>query len=74
MHRAMMCDIVFALYDVIPDDSNIMSSLFAAFLAVYIILRQLTFTDKDLDLLQTNMEVLHRHVNALRLFSCARYS
>ena len=34
-YRWAMSEVVFALYDIIPDDNNKLSRLFAAFLSVY---------------------------------------
>ena len=61
MYRSIMCDIVFAVFDVIPEDGNRMAALFASFLSVYLILRQLRFTADDLERLQRRLEDLHRY-------------
>jgi len=58
-----MCDVVFALYDVIPDDDNKLSRLFAAFLSVYMILNQRKFTEECLDALHEKLKMFHRQNN-----------
>jgi hypothetical protein len=55
-----MCDIVFALHDLIPDDDNRICKLFAAFVAVYMALRQMRFSEDDLSVLHSKLQVLHR--------------
>ena len=60
MYRSMMIEIVFALYDLIDDDNNVLSKLFAAFLEVYLILCQLHITNEDLMLLHENLARFHR--------------
>ena len=55
-----MCEIVFALYDIIPDDGNKLSRLFAAFLSVYMILNQRKFTEECLDALHEKLKMFHR--------------
>jgi len=55
-----MSDVVFALYDVIPDDDNKLSRLFAAFLSVYMILNQRRFTEECLDALHEKLKIFHR--------------
>lgn len=54
-----MVDIVFALFDIVPGD-NRAELAFAAFLSVYLILRQMRFTPQCLLNLQTALEDLHR--------------
>ena len=60
MYRSMMIEIVFALYDLIDDDNNVQSKLFAAFLEVYLILCQLHITNEDLMLLHEKLARFHR--------------
>jgi hypothetical protein len=55
-----MCDIVFALHDLIPDDDNRICKLFAALVAVYMALRQMRFSEDDLSVLHSKLQVLHR--------------
>jgi hypothetical protein len=55
-----MTEIVFALYNIVPNDDNKLSKLFAAFLAVYIMLRRMEFAETELTLLQARLFVLHR--------------
>jgi hypothetical protein len=62
-YRWAMCDVVFALYDVIPDDDNKLSRLFAAFLSVYMILNQRKFTEECLDALHEKLKWFHRQNN-----------
>ena len=53
-YRWAMSEVVFALYDIIPDDDNKLSRLFAAFLSVYMI------TEDCLDALHEKLKVFHR--------------
>ena len=53
-----MCNIVFALYDVL-DDSNRATQMFSAFLAVYLMLRKLSYTDDDLIELHDRIQNFH---------------
>jgi hypothetical protein len=55
-----MSDVVFAVYDLIPDDDNKLSRLFAAFLSVYMILNQRRFTEECLDALHEKLKIFHR--------------
>ena len=55
-----MSDVVFAVYDIIPDDDNKLSRLFAAFLSVYMILNQRRFTEECLDALYEKLKIFHR--------------
>jgi len=55
-----MSEVVFALYDIIPDDNNKLSRLFAAFLSVYMILNQRRFTEQCLDALYEKLKMFHR--------------
>ena len=55
-----MSEVVFALYDIIPDDNNKLSRLFAAFLSVYMILNQKRFTEQCLDELYEKLKMFHR--------------
>jgi hypothetical protein len=59
-YRWAMCDVVFALYDIIPDDDNKLSRLFATFLSVYMILNQRKFTEECLDALHEKLKIFHR--------------
>ena len=60
MYRSMMVDIVFALLDVFAGENNKASMLFAAFMSVYLILRQMKFTSEDLQALHDATKVFHR--------------
>ena len=59
-YRWAMSEVVFALYDIIPDDNNKLSRLFAAFLSVYMILNQRRFTEQCLDALYEKLKMFHR--------------
>jgi hypothetical protein len=54
-----MCEIVFALYDIIPEDDNKIVRIFAAFLSVYMILLRMRFTENDLSELQVALQKFH---------------
>ena len=54
-----MCEIVFALYDIIPEDDNKIVRIFAAFLSVYMILLRMRFTENDLSELQDALRKFH---------------
>ena len=60
MYRSVMVDIVFALVDVLPDENNRASMLFAAFLSLYLILRKLQFVPEDIQDLHQATKVFHR--------------
>jgi hypothetical protein len=61
LYRDTMCNIVFALYDVVPGESNRAGVMFAAFLSVYLMLRKLRFTEDDLHELNDRIATLHRY-------------
>ena len=58
-YRWAMCEIVFALYDIIPEDDNKIVRIFAAFLSVYMILLRMRFTENDLSELQVALQKFH---------------
>ena len=59
-----MVDIVFALFDIVPGD-NRAELAFAAFLSVYLILRQMRFTPECLLKLKTALKDLHMYATSI---------
>ena len=61
-YRWVMCEIVFAVNGLIPGDDNRIGKFVAAFVAVYMALRQLRYSESDLSELQSKLSKLHRYV------------
>ena len=61
-YRWVMCEIVFAVHDLIPDDDNRLCKFFAAFVTVYVMLRKLRHSERDLSELQAKLLLLHKCV------------
>ena len=65
--RGLIIDIVFVVFDVLPDDGKC-SSMFASMVKVYTILRKLRFQRQDLLALNRETDIFWRYVVQMLLW------